>query len=129
MKNLANCTPREFLRQTNKIRKAVAKWLSLTEINKIRKTLPQIPEDADDDEKQALIKEQAVKNMNKILDIIMDDHPDETVELLALLCFVEPEDVDKHTMSEYLGAFGELISNSEVIGFFISLIRLGQTHI
>lgn len=129
MKNLANCTPREFLRQTNKIRKAVAKWLSLTEIGKIRGTLPAIPEDASDDEKQALIKEQAIKNANKALDIIMDEHPDETLELLALLCFVEPEDVDNHKMSEFLGAFSELINDSEVIGFFISLIRLGRTPI
>lgn len=129
MKNLANCTPREFLRQTNKIRKAVANWLSLTEIGKIRSTLPAIPEDASDDEKQALIKEQAIKNANKILDIIMDEHPDETLELLALLCFVEPEDVDNHKMSEFLGAFNELINDSEVIGFFISLIRLGRTPI
>ena len=121
MKNLANCTPREFLRQTNRVRKAVAKWLSLTEIGKIRRTLPPIPEDASDEEKQALIKEQAVKNANKILDIIMDEHPDETVELLALLCFVEPDDVDNHKMSEYLGAFNELINDSEVVGFFISL--------
>ena len=129
MKNLANCTPREFLRQTNKIRKAVANWLSLTEISKIRKTLPQIPEDAGDEEKDRLLKEQAARNANKILDIIMDDHPDETLELLALLCFVEPEEVDSHTMSEYLGALNELLNDSEVIGFFISFMKLGQTRI
>lgn len=129
MKNLANCTPREFLRQTNKIRKAVANWLSLTEISKIRKTLPQIPEDAGDEEKDRLLKEQAARNANKILDIIMDEHPDETLELLALLCFVEPEDVDSHTMSEYLGALSELLNDSEVIGFFISFMKLGQTRI
>ena len=129
MKNLANCTPREFLKQTNRIRKAVANWLSLTEISKIRKTLPQIPADASDEEKDRLLKEQAARNANKILDIIMDEHPDETLELLALLCFVEPEDVDNHKMSEFLGAFSELINDSEVIGFFISLIRLGRTPI
>lgn len=129
MKNLANCTPREFLRQTNKIRKAVAKWLSLTEINKIRKTLPLIPDDADESEKERLTQEQAMKNANKILDVIMDEHPDETVELLALLCFVEPEDVDNHSMSEYLGAFSELVNDKEVAGFFISLIKLGRTNI
>ena len=27
MKNLANCSLKEFLRQTNKIRKAVKKWM------------------------------------------------------------------------------------------------------
>ena len=129
MKNLANCTPREFLRQTNKIRKAVAKWLSLTEIDKIRKTLPNIPADAEDEEKEYLFQEQATKNVNRILDMIMDEHPDETLDLLALLCFVEPEDVDNHSVSEYLSAFTELINNKEVIGFFISLSKLGKMRI
>ena len=39
MKNIANCTPREFLRQTNKIRKAVSNWLTLTKVMDIRERL------------------------------------------------------------------------------------------
>lgn len=37
MKNLANCTPSEFLKQTNKIKKSVEKWLKATDIMEIRK--------------------------------------------------------------------------------------------
>ena len=45
MKNLANCNVREFLTQTNKIRKSVSNWLSLTQILEIRKNNPVIPDD------------------------------------------------------------------------------------
>lgn len=32
MKNLSNCKPSEFLRQTARIRKSVAKWLEVTDL-------------------------------------------------------------------------------------------------
>ena len=32
MKNLANCTPREFLKQTYRLKKCVEKWLQETDL-------------------------------------------------------------------------------------------------
>lgn len=129
MKNLANCKPSEFLAQTNKIRKTVERWLSLTKILEIRKNIPELKEGQTADEIKAAAAEQAKKNLTAILDAIMEQHPKETLDLLALLCFVEPENVDDHPMSEYLAAFNELISDEAVLGFFTSLVRLGQTNI
>lgn len=126
MKNLANCKPSEFLRQTNKIRKSVDKWLKLTDIKNIRKNVPEIPSDLSTEEKQELMFEQGKKNLNSMLENILEVHPDETLELLALLCFVEPEDVDNHTVTEYLSSFNEIINNKEVIDFFGSLMRLAN---
>ena len=126
MKNLANCKPSEFLRQTNKIRKSVDKWLKLTDIKNIRKNVPEIPSDLSIEEKQELMFEQGKKNLNSMLENILEVHPDETLELLALLCFVEPEDVDNHTVAEYLSSFNELINCKEVIDFFGSLMRLAN---
>ena len=40
MKNLANCTPREFLKQTYRIKKSVEKWLELTDLLNMRKNMP-----------------------------------------------------------------------------------------
>ena len=40
MKNLATCTPTEFITQTAKIKSSVAKWLDLTRIPKIRSKAP-----------------------------------------------------------------------------------------
>lgn len=125
MKNLANCTPREFFKQTNLIRKSVAKWLTDTDIMNIRKRMPQFS-DEDTEEKEEVLQEQAKKNLSAILDAILDDHLDETLELLALVCFVDPADVDNYPMVEYLESITEMINNKTVLSFFISLMRLAN---
>lgn len=124
MKNLANCKPSEFLKQTNRIRKSVSKWLTDTDIINIRKRTPNIPDDATDEERKKAIERQAKENLNSLLDAILEEHPDETLELLALLCFVEPKDVDNYEMTEYLESFNELINNKAVLSFFMSLTQL-----
>lgn len=126
MKNLANCTPREFLAQSVKIRHAVQNWLTETDIMGIRKRVPHFDGDMSDADKRKAYEAQARDNLWAIIDEITAKHPDETLELLALLNFVEPQDVDKHQMSEYFASIAELISNEAVISFFISLTRLGQ---
>ena len=126
MKTLANCNPIEFLVQTNKIRKAVENWLSLTKVLEIRKNLPKLKEDASKEEKRDMIIEQIKKNAGEMLDSILGEHPQETAELLGLMCFVEPDDLQNHKMSEFLGAIGELINTPEVIDFFISLTQLDR---
>lgn len=126
MKTLANCKPREFIRQTARIRHAVEKWLTLTDIANIRKRLPEYPEGASKAEKGKLLEEQARRNVDAILDAIMDEHPDETIELLGMMCFVEPEHIDDHTVSEYLGALSDMIEDKEVLRFFTSFMKLGR---
>lgn len=126
MKNLANCNPSEFLRQTNKIRKSVSKWLTETDIANIRRRMPDVTDDMSDEDKTKAYEEQAKKNFNAILDAILDEHPDETLELLALICFVEPKDVDTHNIAEYLESFNEIMQNQTVLSFFTSLIRLAN---
>jgi len=139
MKNLANCNPREFLAQTNKIRKSVEKWLTVTDILNIRKNVAKpakITDGMTDQEKRAAVddfmersRQQAMKNLSAMIESIAGEHPDETLELLALVCFVEPENVCDHTMSEYLGEISELISDKNVLDFFTSLARLGLMNI
>lgn len=128
MKNLANCKPSEFLAQSNKIRKAVSEWLTLTDILNIRQQKPKFEIDMTDEERERLIAEQVQKNLNEMLDQILEEHAEETLNVLALMCFVDPKDVDKHQMDEYIEAFNELINNQTVINFFVSLARLGQTN-
>lgn len=139
MNNLANCKPSEFLVQTNKIRKAVAKWLDLTKVMEIRKTMPTLikPEvDATAEERiqimaknKEIMEKQGKENLSKILDEMLEKHPKETLEILALMCFVDPKNVDDHPMYEYIGAINELISNQAVLGFFTSLMQLDQMDI
>lgn len=137
MKNLANCTPREFLAQTFKIKKSVKEWLDATDIMNIRKNKPELVNTVglpDDEREKALlenklrIQAQSRKNVNDILDRMLDKNSEKTLEVLALCCFIEPEDVDNHPMSEYLECLGELISDKGVISFFTSLAQLEQTN-
>jgi hypothetical protein len=138
MKNLANCTPKEFLKQTYKIKKLAEKWVKEIDVMNIRKKMP-VLESVDGLEGEELetvrkrnqkaVQNKAMDNIMEILDKIMDENCDDTVALLALVCFVEPEDADKHSMSEYLGAIGELISDPGVLSFFTSLAQLEQKNI
>jgi len=126
MKNLANCKPSEFMRQTSKIRKSVQKWLTDTDIINIRKRLPRLDSDATDEERKEALQEQAKENFNAIMDAILDEHPDETVELLALLCFVDPKDADNHTMDEYFSALDDMLNSQSVVSFFTSAVSLAN---
>lgn len=127
MKNLANCTPREFLRQTAKIRRAVENWLKITDIMNIRKKLPEMPTNITEDEKARRMSEQARANISLMVNAIAEEHPDETAELLGMLCFVEPDHVDDYPMSAYMGAIGDMAENEDVLRFFISLVKLART--
>ena len=114
------------MRQTAKIRHAVEKWLTLTDIMNIRKRLPEIPYTATEAEKNELMREQTRKNLRAMADAILDEHPDETADLLALCCFIEPEDMNEHPMTEYLAAVAEMLGDENVISFFTSVVRWGQ---
>lgn len=138
-KNLATCTPREFLKQTNRIRKSAEKWMNVTDIIGIRNRpvegLQEIPKDDFLEatrirkENAEKIAEQSAKNLNDILNAALEEHIDETLEILALACFVEPENVDDYKISFYLRNLSDILSDKDVLGFFTSLAQLGQTGI
>lgn len=139
-KNLANCSPREFFIQTNKIRKAVEKWLKVTDVMAIRKKhvlqYPDLPEGASADEIDEIledhkkkVREESMRSLNEILDVIMDEHPDETLDLIALVNFIEPKHLDEYTVAELLRNLTEIMNDEDVIGFFISLMRLEKLNI
>lgn len=134
LKTLVTCKPSEFLKQTNRIRKSAEKWMEVTRIAEIRKELPQLevaPAGASKEEIEAIdarnkeaLKNQSRKNIQKMLDSVMDEHPDETLEILALCCFVEPEHIDDYPVAMYLRAFNEIIGDEAVLNFFTSVAQL-----
>lgn len=128
-KTLANCKPREFFAQTNLIRKSAEKWLKDTNILNIRKTKPDFPEGATEEQKQAALEAQIKNNLSDMAEAILEKHPDETLDLLALLCFVDPKDVDEYPMEDYLNALADMIGNKAVLRFFTSLGLWGQRNI
>ena len=138
MKTLANCTPREFLKQTNRIRIAADEWLTATKILEIRQRMPELPEATKPDSKEELkeniearrkaFANQMRDNTFAMLEAMLDTNADKTEELLCLVCFVEPKDANKHTMSEYLACLGELLTDAGVLSFFDSLVKLGVSN-
>lgn len=138
MKNLANCKPSEFLAQTFKIKKSLQEWLDVTKLMEIRKNKPQgliTLDGLSGEERENAIKEnkkkaqeQLKKNLADILDKMLNENAEKTLEVLALCCFVDPADVDNYPMSDYLESLGELISDKGVLNFFLSLVQLGQMN-
>lgn len=137
MKNLAKCKPTEFVAQTAKIKDAVKNWLDVTKILEIRQHKPTYQMCAKDASPEVraetirinakLEKEQTAKNLSDILDSMLSDHPQETLEVLALCCFVEPSDVDNHTIDEYMDCIMDMMESKAVIRFF-SLLAQIQTQ-
>ena len=136
MKNLATCKPSEFVAQTAKIKTAVANWMDAIDLMKIRAIQPKyevLPIDATPEQRAEIIKKnaeiqkkQTMQNLSKILDNMLAEHPQETLEVLALCCFVEPEHVDDYTIDEYMNCIMEMMQNKSVINFF-SLLAQMQT--
>lgn len=125
IKSIANCKPTEFLKQTNAIRHYVEKWLKDIKFADIRKRLPTIPEGATEEEKKELIAAQSRKNFSEMLDSALDQHPEETIGVLALCCFLPVEEADNQPMDFYIEAIADLIESEAVMRFFISLVKLG----
>ena len=134
MKNLATCKPSEFVAQTAKIKNAVADWVEVVDIMSIRATQPQyitLPSGATAEERAEVIKKnaeiqkkQTMDNLSLILDNMLAKHPQETLNVLALCCFVEPEHVDDYSMDEYMDCIMEMLTNKSVLNFFSLLAHL-----
>lgn len=142
--NIATCSPTKAMAQCYKISEKLKKWLVDTDIIAIRNRVPElldiekIPDDATDEEKKRLRKdilvkiaenkmrsaEQMKENFFSMVSAICGEHPDETTDLLAMCCFVEPEKKDDYPMSFYMDAVSDIIENESVLRFFGSLVRL-----
>lgn len=121
-KTMANCTTAEFLRQSNKIRHAVAEYLDFTKILDIRKNKPVFTDGMTDDEKKAAINAQAKKNISKMLDNALEENAEATTRILALLCFVDDaEEAEKLDPFELL----DVVLSERVLNFFTRLMRSG----
>ena len=114
------------------------KWLTDTDILNIRKRMPEY-EKADtnaniEDRKRVLERnkelerEQTKANLSAILDAMLEDHPKETLEVIALCCFIEPKDINNYAVRDILLSVSELLNDEVVISFFTSLARLGNLN-
>lgn len=125
MKTLANCTPVEFLRQTNKIRHAAASFVRETGVLELRKRLPELTGKETEDEKKTALDKQARQNLSDMADCLMDANAEKTAELLGMLCFMEPAELEKAKGIDFLTPAIEFLNSRPVMDFLLSLARLG----
>lgn len=123
MKHLANCAPTEFMAQCVKLRRPFQDWLEKTGIPEIRQRKPEGFDAMKPEEQASALMEQGAENIGDILAAAMEKDPHGTAEIMALCCFTEPEDVDKHPMPEYLDAIIEMFTNKAVRGFFMYFLK------
>lgn len=127
MKTLANCTPVEFLKQTNKIRHEVENLIVDTGIKDILKRQPVLTGKETREEKEEKIRKQNVENLNRILDVLMDANAEKTVEVLGLMCFMSHDEVLQTTMPVLFEPVLSMLNDVHVVDFFTSLLKLGLT--
>ena len=125
MKTIANCTAVEFIRQANKIRHEISKYLDVTKIMSIRKNAPDIKESDTPEEKERKLREQSKKNLSDILDKCLDEYAEETIEILALACFKEKSEAKDMPVEELLDVAFDIIGSERVISFFSKLTKSG----
>ena len=126
MKTIAELNGVDFLRQCNKIRYEVQDILKETNIMKIRQKQPDYTGADTKEERLKRQEEQAKKNLNEMLDVLLEEKPEETIKLFNLL--VIPEKGDKELTGMELTMIGlSIVSDKRVMDFLSSLIRLGQT--
>ncbi len=123
MKNIANCTTIEFLKQANKIRHEVEKFLDVTGIMEIRKTAPTYEPTDTPEIKEEKLKKQAKENLSKILDECLENHTEETVKIIGLTCFKTQEEAEQMPVNELFDVVFELIGNERVIDFFTKFMK------
>ena len=127
-KTLANCKPSEWAAQTVKIRKSLEKWLSdidSKELCEPGKGAVRVNNSMRGEEREAAIEEnkklliEAVKKKGlHIFDKALAEHTTETLEILALICFVEPDHVDDYSIGDYWQALEEMLNDKATLSFF-----------
>ena len=124
MRTIANLTGPEFLRAINNTRHAVEKLLSVTGVLKIRKNVPTFTGKETAEERKELERAQVKKNLNDMLDSLLETHPKETYECIMALC-VRDEDEKEPDGIDLIMAALSLISDKRILDFLLQLGKSG----
>ena len=124
MKTIANLSGVEFLRAINRTRHAVEKLLSVTGVLNIRKNVPQFTGNETPEEKAEMERAQVKKNLNDMLDSLLETHPEETYECIMALCVREEGEPEPDGIELIMAAFS-LISDKRVLDFLSQLGKSG----
>jgi hypothetical protein len=124
MRTIANLTGKEFLCAVNRTRHAVEKLMAETGVLKIRKNVPQFTGEETPEERLEIERAQVKKNLNDMLDTLLETHADATYEFIMALC-VRDEGEPEPDGIELIMAAISLISDKRVLDFLSQLGKLG----
>ena len=124
MKTIANLNGVEFLRAINRARHAVEKLMKVTNVLNIWKKTPDFKGDETQEQKHEMQRNQIKKNLNDILDTLLEKHPEETFELIMALCVRDEGEPEPDGIELVMAAFN-LISDKRVVDFLLQLGRSG----
>lgn len=119
MRTIADLDEIEFLKQTNKIRKAVMEPLSNLNIMSILKSQTIDMSKMTDAQKILARRKQMKNNIDKALDVMLEEKPEETIKLLKLLIILD----EGETLSgaKIMSSALKILSDRDVIDFLSSL--------
>lgn len=123
MKHFANCFPDEFMSQAVKFRAPFSEWCNKIGVKEIRARRPEGYDDMSEKEKTEAILKTAEENLGEILAAALEKDIEGTKQVLCLATFTEPEDFNKHPMTEYLAAVLDMMASKEVRNFFTFYLK------
>ena len=124
MKTIANLNGVEFLRAINRTRHAAEKLMKVTDVLSIWKKMPAFKGDETPEQRHEMAREQIKKNLNDILDTLLDKHPEETYECIMALCVRDEGEPEPDGIELVMAAFN-LISDKRVLDFLLQLGKSG----
>ena len=124
MKTIANLNGVEFLRAINRTRHAVGELMSVTGVLEIWKKRPEFTGNETAEEKHSMERSQIKKNLDSMLDNLLEKHPEETYKCIMALCVLEDGEPEPDGIELAMAAFS-LVSDKRVLDFLLQLGRSG----
>ena len=124
MRTIANLNGVEFLRAINRTRHAVEKLMKVTDVLNIWKKNPDFKGDETPEQRHEMAREQIKKNLNDILDTLLEKHPEETFECIMALCVRAEGEPEPDGIELVMTAF-DLIADERVLTFLFKLGKSG----
>ena len=124
MRTIANLNGAEFLRAINRTRYAVEKLLNVTGVMKIRKNIPAFTGTETAEERAEMERAQVKKNLNDMLDSLLETYPEETYECIMALCVLDEGEPEPDGIELIMAAFS-LIGDKRVLDFLSALGKSG----
>ena len=124
MRTIANLNGVEFLRAINRTRHAVEKLMKVTDVLNIWKNNPAFTGEETPEERHEKQRNQIKKNLNDILDSLLEKHPEETYECIMALCVLDEGEPEPDGIALVMAAFN-LISDKRVLDFLLQLGKSG----